>query len=61
MPGLVTVAAPRFGLGGETLEGEISPGESIDGMLVLDVPEGSTGMVLTYTVLGEQTYYFATE
>jgi hypothetical protein len=61
VPGLVIVAAPRFGLGGETLEGEISPGGSIDRVLVLDVPEASTGMVLTYTVLGEQSYYFATE
>jgi len=47
--------------GGDLLEGEMFPGASIDGHLVFEVDEGATGIVVVYTVLFEESYYFATE
>lgn len=47
--------------GDDLLQGEIFEGGVLDGLLVFEVPEGSTGIVLIYTVLMEGSYYFATE
>lgn len=57
----VIVDAPFMLVGGELLEGEMFAGGSIDGYLVFEVDEGSTGIVVIYTVLLEESYYFATE
>lgn len=45
----------------EMLSGEMFAGGSIDGYLVFEVDEGTTGIVVIYTVLLEESYYFATE
>jgi hypothetical protein len=45
----------------DVLKGEIFAGASIDGCLVFEVPEGSTGIVVIYTVPIDRSYYFATE
>jgi hypothetical protein len=37
------------------------PGGSVDGLLVFEVPEGSTDIALMYTVTFDRTYYFATQ
>jgi len=47
--------------GDELLSGEMFAGGSIDGYLVFEVDEGATGIVVIYTVLFEESYYFATE
>jgi hypothetical protein len=47
--------------GGDLLEGQMFAGASMDGHLVFEVDEGATGIVLIYTVLFEESYYFATE
>jgi hypothetical protein len=43
------------------LEGEMFQGGQIDGLLTFEVPQGATRIVLIYTVLFEDSYYFATE
>jgi len=43
------------------LAGEMFQGGQIDGLLTFEVPQGATGIVLIYTVLLEDSYYFATE
>jgi len=45
---------------GNELEGEMLPGGRIDGLLIFEVPQGSTGVVLIYEELFEK-YYLATE
>ena len=58
----VIVDAPFMLVGdGELLEGEMFAGGSINGHLVFEVDEGATGIVLIYTVLFEESYFFATE
>lgn len=46
---------------GIELEGEMLPGGRIDGVLVFEVPLGSTGIILIYDPFLGRTYYFATE
>jgi hypothetical protein len=46
---------------GNELEGEMFEGGSVDGLLVFEVPEGSVGIVVMYSVPLDRTYYFATE
>lgn len=57
----VIVDAPFMLVGDELLEGEMFAGGSIDGYLVFEVDEGATGILVIYTVLLEESYYFATE
>jgi len=57
--GVITDAS--WVVGDDLLQGEIFEGGVLDGLLVFEVPEGSTGIVLIYTVLMEGSYYFATE
>ncbi|MCJ7668422.1 MAG: DUF4352 domain-containing protein, partial [Anaerolineae bacterium] len=57
----VIVDAPFMLVGDELLQGEMFAGGSIDGYLVFEVDEGATGIMVIYTVLLEESYYFATE
>ena len=43
------------------LEGEMFKGGAIHGLLVFEVPQGSSGIVLMYSVPLGRTYYFVTE
>ena len=47
--------------GDDLLQGEIFEGGVLDGLLVFEVPHGSTDIVLIYSVLMEGSYYFATQ
>jgi hypothetical protein len=46
---------------GNELEAEMFPGGSVDGLLVFEVPQGSSDIALMYTVPFDRTYYFATQ
>jgi len=52
---------PFVHMEGNELEGEMLPGGRIDGLLVFEVPQGSTGIILIYDELLWDSYYFATE
>jgi hypothetical protein len=47
--------------GDDMLQGEIFEGGVLDGLLVFEVPHGSTDIVLIYSVLMQGSYYFATQ
>lgn len=56
----VIVEAPFALVCDNPLAGEMFQGGQIDGLLTFEVPQGATGIVLIYTVLFEDSYYFAT-
>lgn len=56
----VIIEAPMI-VGDQILEGEMFAGGQLDGFAVFEVPQGSTALVLIYTVLMRDSYYFATE
>ena len=47
--------------GDDVLGGEVFEGGTVEGLLVFEVPTGSTDIVVIYTVLMEESYYFATQ
>jgi hypothetical protein len=56
------IVEPPFALVSEDpLSGEMFAGGRIDGVVTFEVPQGATGIALIYTVLMEDSYYFATE
>jgi hypothetical protein len=57
--GVITDAS--FVTGDDLLQGEIFEGGVLDGLLVFEVPHGSTDIVLIYSVLMQGSYYFATQ